>query len=117
MAVGDVIAKQLEEAGIGVIHDTTQHDNPSYNGSYDRSMETVEKYLAEYPTIQVVLDIHRDGIEREEGVRIKPTVTIDGKKAAQIMVCVGRGNDTALVSEYNHTLRLGALLQDRLRVG
>ena len=115
VAVGDVIAAQLEEAGIGVIHDGTQHDNPSYNGSYDRSMATVEAYLEEYPSIRVVLDIHRDAIEREGGVRVKPTVKIDGKKAAQVMVCVGCGSDSARVPEYRHNLRFGAMLQNALQ--
>ena len=115
VAVGDVIAEQLEEAGIGVIHDGTQHDNPSYNGSYDRSMATVEAYLEKYPSIRVVLDIHRDAIEREGGVRVKPTVKIEGKKAAQVMICVGCGSDSARVPEYRHNLRFGAMLQNALQ--
>lgn len=115
VAVGDVIAVQLEEAGIGVLHDTTQHDNPSYNGSYDRSMATVEDYLERYPSIRVVLDIHRDAIERDGGVRVKPTVKINGKKAAQVMICVGCGSDSARVPEYRHNLRFGAMLQNTLQ--
>ena len=115
VAVGDVIAQQLEEAGIGVIHDGTQHDNPSYNGSYDRSMATVEAYLEKYPSIRVVLDIHRDAIEREGGVRVKPTVKIEEKKAAQVMICVGCGSDSARVPEYRHNLRFGAMLQNALQ--
>ncbi len=89
VAVGDAIAKKLNEAGIVTLHDTTQHDKVSYNGSYDRSTKTVEKYLKEYPSISVVLDIHRDAITGEDGTKIKPTVTINGKKAAQIMICTG----------------------------
>ena len=42
--VGDEIAAQLTAAGIGVIHDKTLHDYPSYNGAYERSAETVKKY-------------------------------------------------------------------------
>ena len=37
--VGDALAQVLEEAGIGVIHDTTVHDYPEYNGAYDRSYD------------------------------------------------------------------------------
>ena len=37
------ITEELKAAGIGVIHDTTIHDYPSYNGSYERSAETVKK--------------------------------------------------------------------------
>ena len=63
--VGDVIEKQLKAAGIGVLHDTTLHDYPSYNGSYDRSEVTIDSYLEKYPNIQIMLDIHRDAIEKE----------------------------------------------------
>ena len=51
--------------------------------------EAFEKYLEEYPSIQVVLDIHRDAIEQSGGVRIKPTAKILGKKAAQLMIITG----------------------------
>lgn len=89
-AVGDEIAAELSRQGIGVINDTTQHDNPSYNGSYDRSLETINSYLEKYPNIKVILDIHRDsiGYGGEQG-KTKPTFTFDGKKAAQIMIMSG----------------------------
>lgn len=89
-AVGDAIAAELSKQGIGVINDKTQHDNPSYSGSYDRSFETINSYLEKYPSIKVVLDIHRDsiGYGGEQG-KTKPTFTFDGKKAAQIMIMSG----------------------------
>jgi len=87
--VGDAITRQLNDAGILTLHDETVHDYPSYNGAYDRSAETVQKYLDEYPSIQVVLDIHRDAITDDSGVKTKPTAEIDGKKAAQIMIISG----------------------------
>ena len=84
-AVGEAIAAELRAAGIGVIHDTTIHDNPKYTGAYTRSEETVKKNLKQYPSIQVVLDVHRDGIMIDNTTKAKPTVTINGKKAAQTM--------------------------------
>ena len=44
-------------------HDTQQFDYPSYNGSYDRAAVSVKYYLAQYPDIQLILDVHRDGIQ------------------------------------------------------
>lgn len=89
-AVGEAIAAELSRQGIGVINDTTQHDNPSYSGAYDRSLETINSYLEKYPNIKVILDIHRDsiGYGGEQG-KTKPTFTFDGKKAAQIMIMSG----------------------------
>ncbi len=86
--VGMEIKEQLEKKGYKVIHDTQIHD-VKYTGAYAHSRKSVEKYLKEYPSIQIVLDIHRDAIETDNGVRIKPTSTIMGKKAAQLMIITG----------------------------
>lgn len=86
--VGDVIAAQLQAAGIGVIHDTTIHDSP-YSGAYTRSEATANEVLKKYPTIKVVLDVHRDGIMLDSTTKVKPTAEINGKKAAQIMMICG----------------------------
>ena len=86
--VGVEIKEQLEAAGYTVIHDTEIHD-VKYTGAYDHSRKSVEKYLKQYPSIKIVLDIHRDAIEQDNGVRIKPTATVLGKKAAQMMIITG----------------------------
>ena len=80
IVVGDALEQALKDAGIGVIHDRTQHDYPSYNGAYERSAETIKSYLEKYPTIKVALDVHRDAIQREEDLIVKPTIEVDGKK-------------------------------------
>lgn len=113
-AVGNAIAEQLEAAGIGVIHDTTLHDYPSYNGSYDLSRETVQKYLEEYPSIKIVLDVHRDAIERESGERIAPVAEINGKTAAQVMIISGCDDGTMDMPNYMKNFRFAALLQSQL---
>ena len=112
VSVGAAMAEVLEENGIGVIHDTTQHDYPSYNGSYERSAVTIRKYLAEYPSIKVVLDLHRDAMERENDIIVKPVAVIDGKKAAQIMIIAACDDDGSLgVPEYRKNLRFAAAFQ------
>lgn len=86
--VGDAICEELEKMGIGVIHDTEIHDT-KYTGAYDRSRESIEKIMAENPTIQIVIDVHRDAIKQSDGTRIKPTATVNGKKTAQVMIIAG----------------------------
>lgn len=113
-AVGDKIAEQLEGAGIGVIHDVTKHDYPSYNGSYDRSRVTALDILAENPSIKVVLDIHRDAIERPDGTRIAPTVEINGKNAAQVMIISGCDDGTMGMPNYMKNFRFASALQQQL---
>ena len=89
VAVGNVIEEELRKAGIGVVHDTQQFDYPSYNGSYDRAAVAVKEYLAQYPDIQLILDVHRDGIQRDATTIVKPATEIDGEPAAQIMILCG----------------------------
>lgn len=88
-AAGEAIAQALRQEGIAVVHDTTIHDFPQYTGAYARSEKTVKAALAKYPTVQVVLDIHRDAILPSNTSRNKPTAMVDGKKAAQMMIIAG----------------------------
>ncbi len=89
VAVGEVLATLLNQAGIVTINDDTQHDYPNYTGSYTRSAETIQKYLKKYPSIKVVIDAHRDAIAGEGDTKLKPTATINGKQAAQVMILAG----------------------------
>ncbi len=86
--VGLAIKEALESEGYQVIHDTTEHDT-KYNGSYGRSEATIKKYLEKYPNIKIVLDVHRDAVQTDDGTKIKPVNKINGKKAAQIMLITG----------------------------
>ena len=113
VAVGDMITAQLEDAGIGVIHDTTIHDYPSYNGSYERSAATVTGILEEYPTIKVVLDIHRDAVGTSDSI-MQPTVAIKGKKAAQIMIISGCDDGTLDMPDYMKNFHFASHLQSML---
>lgn len=87
--VGDEIAKVLTEMGLTVVHDTALYDYPEYNGAYDRSLAAVESWLEQYPTIQVVLDVHRDALIGSDGTVYKPITTINGEKCAQVMLVMG----------------------------
>lgn len=87
-AAGEALAKALEARGIGVVHDTTVNDT-AFNGSYARSWEVLQKNLAEHPGIQVTIDVHRDSMTTEEGLKYKPTVEVGGRKAAQAMLLAG----------------------------
>ena len=110
-AVGEEIAKQLNAAGIKTIHDTTLHDYPSYSGAYDRSLETIEEYLRQYPTIKVVLDIHRDGIGTDTE-KYKPVFTAEGRQGAQMMVLAGYNyDDSEEFADWEYNLRFALRIQ------
>lgn len=88
VVIGNVFEEKLKKAGIGVVHDTTIHDHPSYTGSYSRSAKTISSDLNTYKSIKVVIDIHRDSITRDND-KIKPIAKIGGKQAAQVMLVMG----------------------------
>ena len=108
-AVGRVVADTLNAAGINTLHDETLNDYPSYTGSYANSRAVVQQYLAQYPSIKVVLDVHRDAIERENGTRCAPVCTIDGRQAAQVMIICGCDNGTSVqLPAWRQNLRFAA---------
>ena len=96
-----------------MIHSDAVHDYPSYNGAYDRSAETVRGILAEYPSIKVVLDIHRDAICSDTTLS-QPIVTIDGKEAAQIMIISGCDDGTMNMPNYLMNFRFACRLQSQM---
>ena len=108
-AVGRVMADTLNAAGIHTLHDETLNDYPSYNGSYANSRAVVQQYLAQYPSIKVVVDVHRDAIENAEGARMAPVAEIQGQKAAQVMLICGCDNgSTVSLPNWRQNLRFAA---------
>ena len=117
IAIGDIIEQKLKAAGIGVIHDTTIHDYPAYSGSYTRSAATITDDLKAYPSIKIVIDIHRDSITANNKEKIKPVVKIDGKNAAQVMLVMG--SQTGGITNYpnwKENLSLALKYQQTLEV-
>lgn len=88
IALGNIVAEILEDAGIGVIHDTEFHDYPSYNGSYSHAAASTRAYLEKYPTIELILDLHRDAADTPTG-QMATSCTIGGQSAAQLMFVLG----------------------------
>ena len=91
--VGKAICDSLQQNGIASVHCVTHHDDPQYYGAYDNSAESIRYYMEKYPSIKIILDIHRDSITTDDNEKIKPTFTYNGKKAAQIMIMCGNDNN------------------------
>ena len=84
VGMGDVLADALEAKGYQVIHDTGVYDLVDgvldRSAAYDYARTAVEELLTQYPTIQVVIDLHRDGVEGQKFV-----TEIDGKPCSKVM--------------------------------
>ena len=115
LAVGDRLAALLEEAGIGVLHDRTIHDYPSYNGAYTSSKASVQTYLEEYPDICLVLDLHRDAYEDSKGNQLGYTTVYEGDAVAQMMMVVSAFDGAASTPKWQENMALAVKLQALLQ--
>lgn len=88
---GNVLVETLEDAGIAVVHDKTLHDNPSYNDSYTRSYETVKALLKKYPSIECIIDLHRDAMA---GDAPGPVTQVNGKTASTYSYVLSNTTET-----------------------
>lgn len=109
--VGQQVAQSLEQQGIGVIHDTTVNDYPNYDGAYDRMKGIIEENLARYPTIQMVLDLHRDAAADENGNPLPLTASFPDGEYAQLMLVVGTDEGGLYHPNWQQNLSTGLKLQ------
>lgn len=87
--IGEIVASTLEKHGIITIHDKTIHDYPTYQTAYSKTLKTIEKNIGNYPSIKVVLDIHRDAYIYSDGSKLSVSSDINGEKTAQVMLVLG----------------------------
>ncbi len=83
--LGSRLTALLEEKGYQVIHDTTSYDMAAgkldRNHAYNYALDGIMGILQKYPSIQVVLDLHRDGVKES----LHMVRTVNGKATAPIM--------------------------------
>ncbi len=108
LSIGAAVAALLEENGITVLQDRTLHDYPSYNGSYSDARQTLREYLEEYPSIQLVLDLHRDAAGSGDS-QLRTAVSIGGTTSAQLMLVLGANHEN-----YEQNLSLALKLHAQL---
>ena len=114
ISVGAYVAELLRKAGISVIQDTDIHDSPSYNAAYSNSLASMQKYLQTYPSIKLVLDLHRDSYEDANGNQIVHTVFSEGTTLAPLMFVVGTDYDGLSHPNWRENLALALKLQTQV---
>lgn len=114
VAAGDAMAEVFSAAGISVLHDRTLYDYPSYSGAYDRSLTAIEQYLAQYPSIRFVLDVHRDAIEDAEGNQYKVVCESKAGTAAQMTLVLGSDGGGLEHPSWRENVKLAAAIQREL---
>ena len=109
--VGTELENQLKQYQYQVVHDVSYHDYPAYNGSYTRSLATVEKILKTTPS-DIIIDVHRDAIGSRSDYA--PIVKIgENDVAAQIMFVVGTDNGGLWHPNWNQNLKFAIKIQEK----
>ena len=97
VGVGDYLASILrEQYGYHVLHDTESYDLESRDYAYSNSLPALEQLLDEYPSIEVVIDLHRDAMPEDRRL----VVDIQGRPTAQFMFFNGLSRTTKGNIEY-----------------
>ncbi len=109
--VGTVLTDCLTNLGYNVNHSKTYHDYPAYTGSYTRSMKTVKGILAENPSIENVIDLHRDAIGSDSSYG--PTVQIGDERVAQLMFVIGTDGGGLEHPNWKQNLKLAIKVQEK----
>jgi len=113
--VGEVLTRELSARGLTVIHDCKLYDYPSYSGSYSRSLDAVEEYLRKYPTIKVIIDLHRDSATGEDGTLYRTEyITPDGEVSSQLMLIAATGEAGLSFPNWEENMKLALRLQQTM---
>ena len=109
--VGTELETQLKQYNYNVVHSTDYHDYPAYNGSYTRSLKTVQNIL-QTTSADIIIDVHRDAIGSRSDYA--PTVKIgDTDEAAQLMFVIGTNAGGLWHPNWNQNLKFAIKIQEK----
>lgn len=114
VALGKRLASGLNASGISTIHCETAFDAEGYTGAYERSGNAIKEYLKRYPSIQYVIDLHRDAVVTSDGELVKPICSSPTGDMAQVMFVVGTGEAQTACENWQRNLALAQKLRKTL---
>ena len=108
--VGDELTNYLGTFGFNVNHNSTYHDYPSYTGSYNRSLSTVEGILQNFSS-DIIIDLHRDAIGSKN--TYAPTVKIGDDYCSQLMFVTGTNGGGLYHPNWSTNLKFAIKVQEK----
>ena len=108
--VGTELETYLKQYNYNVVHNKDYHDYPAYNGSYTRSLKTVENILQTTPS-DIIIDLHRDAIGSKSDYA--PTVRICDEEAAQLMFVIGTDAGGLWHPNWKENLKFAIKIQEK----
>ena len=114
-AVGRVLCAELNQNGVPAILCEEYHgEDGSLQSSYARAADCIQRYKEKYPTLQYVIDVHRDGILDANGSLIRTLAEGTEQPTAQVMAIVGSDCNGTSYPTWQSNLSLALRLNDRL---
>ena len=107
IAVGDALSEELGKLGVEVIHDRSYNDYPDYNRSYALAREKIQRDLEQYPSITMVVDLHRDALDEP----VREAVEWQGQSLAPLMLVIGTDEGGLSHPHWEDNLSCGLKLQ------
>ncbi len=115
IGVGEQMKAVFESHGLKTIHLTDNYiDSGAFKKAYTRSLSGVQEVLKKYPSIQIVLDVHRDSIT-EGDTEYCPLTKLDGQEYAQVMVICGTNEMGLTHAGWKDNLKYGLKLVQQLQ--
>lgn len=113
LSVGEKICDCLNQRGISAVHSTTLNDYPAYNGAYTRALADINAWIEQYPSVTLVIDVHRDAIGTA-GNYVKTAAQVNGRQTAQLMFVTGTDQGGRNHPNWRDNLTFQAQIHDRL---
>lgn len=87
--VGQALAEALNAQGIETLHHRGLNDLEGYTGAYERMEGVIRDYLERYPSLCMVIDLHRDAAQDSAGNQVALLGTVAGESAARLLLVMG----------------------------
>lgn len=110
--VGTHLAEELTKYGFKVTHAKDINDHPSYNKSYTKTLGVINSHLEANSNIQIVIDLHRDAIIKNDGSKLKFTSVINGETVSQVMIVCGTNQAGLDNDTWQENLKFAMKLQN-----
>lgn len=107
--VGTFLRECLAKHGIQSVQSRAIHDYPNFMHAYSASEKTVAEMVKEYPSLDMIFDIHRDASKRSNAA-----VTIDGKMCAKVLIIVAQGQTGLPQPHWQENYRLAKALEQKM---
>lgn len=113
IAAGAALCRRLNEKGIPALQCAEMPEEATVRGAYERSAACVKELLTRYPSVRLVIDLHRDGILTEDGSYVR-TKAPDGEACAQVMAVIGTDCNGTPCPAWEENLALALCLREKL---